>query len=192
METARGTAAVETAAADHAGAVIRHTVDPIPIAAVGTIAAMRSRTLLIAAGLTAALAAAAGCAPADDDTATPAASGGSASPGTAKCARRTSRRSPRASSRSAPTTRLSAVVQRQQAGERARASRPPSRTRSPTKLGYTKDQVDWTRVTFNNAIAPGPKTYDFDINEFSITEERKKAVDFSVAVLRRDPDRDHA
>ena len=40
---------------------------------------MRSRTLLIAAGLTAALAAAAGCAPADDDPVTPAASGGSTS-----------------------------------------------------------------------------------------------------------------
>ena len=37
----------------------------------------------------------------------------------------------------------------------------------------------WTRVTFNNAIAPGPKTFDFDINEFSITDERKQAVDFS-------------
>jgi polar amino acid transport system substrate-binding protein len=48
-----------------------------------------------------------------------------------------------------------------------------------TKLGYTKDQVTWTRVTFNNAIAPGPKKYDVDINEFSITDERKKAVDFS-------------
>jgi len=48
-----------------------------------------------------------------------------------------------------------------------------------TKLGYTKDQITWTRVTFNNAIAPGPKKYDIDINEFSITDERKKAVDFS-------------
>ncbi|MBB5869002.1 polar amino acid transport system substrate-binding protein [Allocatelliglobosispora scoriae] len=47
------------------------------------------------------------------------------------------------------------------------------------KLGYAKDQVVWTRVTFNNAIAPGKKTYDFDVNEFSITEDRKKAVDFS-------------
>jgi polar amino acid transport system substrate-binding protein len=48
-----------------------------------------------------------------------------------------------------------------------------------TKLGYTKDQVTWTRVPFANAIAPGPKKYDIDINEFSITEQRKKAVDFS-------------
>jgi polar amino acid transport system substrate-binding protein len=48
-----------------------------------------------------------------------------------------------------------------------------------TKLGYTPADVVWARVTFNNAIAPGPKKYDFDINEFSITDERKKAVDFS-------------
>jgi polar amino acid transport system substrate-binding protein len=48
-----------------------------------------------------------------------------------------------------------------------------------TKLGYSKDQIGWVRVPFNNAIAPGPKQYDIDINEFSITEERKQAVDFS-------------
>ena len=48
-----------------------------------------------------------------------------------------------------------------------------------TKMGYTPAEVTWVRVTFNNAIAPGPKKYDFDINEFSITEERKQAVDFS-------------
>jgi polar amino acid transport system substrate-binding protein len=47
------------------------------------------------------------------------------------------------------------------------------------KLGYAKTDVTWVRVTFNNAIAPGPKNFDFDINQFSITEERKKAVDFS-------------
>jgi polar amino acid transport system substrate-binding protein len=39
--------------------------------------------------------------------------------------------------------------------------------------------VVWTQVTFNNAIAPGPKAFDFDINQFSITPERRKAVDFS-------------
>ncbi|MGC5032055.1 ABC transporter substrate-binding protein [Micromonospora sp. DT229] len=47
------------------------------------------------------------------------------------------------------------------------------------KLGYTRDEVVWTRVKFDSAIAPGPKTFDFDINQFSITDERKKAVDFS-------------
>ena len=48
-----------------------------------------------------------------------------------------------------------------------------------TKMGYTKDQIGWVRVPFNNAIQPGPKTYDVDVNEFSITDERKQAVDFS-------------
>lgn len=47
------------------------------------------------------------------------------------------------------------------------------------RLGYPAQNVVWTRVTFNNAIAPGPKAFDFDINEFSITPERRKAVDFS-------------
>jgi polar amino acid transport system substrate-binding protein len=47
------------------------------------------------------------------------------------------------------------------------------------RLGYPAQNVAWTSVTFNNAIAPGPKTFDFDINEFSITPERRKAVDFS-------------
>ncbi len=47
------------------------------------------------------------------------------------------------------------------------------------RLGYPAANVAWTNVTFNNAIAPGPKTFDFDINQFSITPERRKAVDFS-------------
>jgi polar amino acid transport system substrate-binding protein len=47
------------------------------------------------------------------------------------------------------------------------------------RLGYARGDVVWTRVKFDNAIAPGPKDFDFDINQFSITEERKRAVDFS-------------
>src|SRR3954463_820018 len=47
------------------------------------------------------------------------------------------------------------------------------------RLGYSAENVTWVSVTFNNAIAPGPKAFDFDINEFSITDDRKKAVDFS-------------
>jgi polar amino acid transport system substrate-binding protein len=47
------------------------------------------------------------------------------------------------------------------------------------RLGYPAQNVVWTQVTFNNAIAPGPKTFDFDVNQFSITPERRKAVDFS-------------
>jgi polar amino acid transport system substrate-binding protein len=47
------------------------------------------------------------------------------------------------------------------------------------RLGYPAANVTWTQVPFNNAIAPGPKKYDFDVNQFSITDERKQAVDFS-------------
>ena len=47
------------------------------------------------------------------------------------------------------------------------------------KLGYAKEDVKWVRVPFNAAIAPGPKTFDANLNEFSITDERKQAVDFS-------------
>ncbi len=47
------------------------------------------------------------------------------------------------------------------------------------KLGYAKGDVKWVRVPFNAAIAPGPKTFDANLNEFSITDERKQAVDFS-------------
>ncbi|WP_286171546.1 ABC transporter substrate-binding protein [Mycobacterium sp. BK086] len=47
------------------------------------------------------------------------------------------------------------------------------------KLGYDTKNVAWVRVPFNAAIAPGPKTFDANLNEFSITDERKQAVDFS-------------
>jgi polar amino acid transport system substrate-binding protein len=47
------------------------------------------------------------------------------------------------------------------------------------KLGFARGDVTWSQVTFNNAIQPGPKSYDFDVNQFSITDERKNAVDFS-------------
>jgi polar amino acid transport system substrate-binding protein len=48
-----------------------------------------------------------------------------------------------------------------------------------SKLGYTPDEVTWTRVPFNNVFKPTPKNWDFDINEVSITEKRKQAIDFS-------------
>jgi polar amino acid transport system substrate-binding protein len=47
------------------------------------------------------------------------------------------------------------------------------------ELGYSADQVEWVRVPFNNVVAPGCRNFDFDINEFSITEERAKVIDFS-------------
>jgi len=46
------------------------------------------------------------------------------------------------------------------------------------KLGYPKDEVAWTRVGFDEAIAK-QDGWDFDINQFTITPERAKVVDFS-------------
>jgi polar amino acid transport system substrate-binding protein len=47
------------------------------------------------------------------------------------------------------------------------------------KLGYAKSQVSWTYVPFNRSYAPGPKSFDFDINQISFTPARAKVVDFS-------------
>ncbi|MER5211614.1 ABC transporter substrate-binding protein [Streptomyces sp. NPDC002838] len=47
------------------------------------------------------------------------------------------------------------------------------------QLGYDKSAVVWQSIPFNKAFAPGEKTFDFDINQVSISDERKKAVDFS-------------
>ncbi|HVX55541.1 ABC transporter substrate-binding protein [Nocardioides sp.] len=47
------------------------------------------------------------------------------------------------------------------------------------QLGFSKDQVTWVKESFNNSYTPGPKKFDFDINQISITPERAKAVTFS-------------
>jgi len=46
------------------------------------------------------------------------------------------------------------------------------------RLGYPKDKVSWKRVGFDEAIAK-QEGWDFDINQFSIDDKRKKVVDFS-------------
>ena len=47
------------------------------------------------------------------------------------------------------------------------------------QLGYSKSKVEWTVVPFNASYAPGPKDFDFDVNQISITPARAKQVDFS-------------
>lgn len=47
------------------------------------------------------------------------------------------------------------------------------------ELGFAPEDVVWVRTTFDEAIAPGPKNFDFNLQQFSITEERKANVDFS-------------
>lgn len=47
------------------------------------------------------------------------------------------------------------------------------------QLGFAESEVEWVVVPFNNSFRPGDKTFDFDINQISVTEERDRAVDFS-------------
>ena len=47
------------------------------------------------------------------------------------------------------------------------------------RLGFTDSQVNWVVVPFNSSYAPGPKSFDFDINQISITPQRAQQVDFS-------------
>ncbi|MFF0270834.1 ABC transporter substrate-binding protein [Kribbella sp. NPDC004536] len=47
------------------------------------------------------------------------------------------------------------------------------------KLGFEQAEVKWQTVQFNTAFAPGPKAFDLDVNQVSISDERRKAVDFS-------------
>ncbi|MGC2206263.1 MAG: ABC transporter substrate-binding protein [Candidatus Dormiibacterota bacterium] len=47
------------------------------------------------------------------------------------------------------------------------------------KLGFKKSQVHWTIESFDSSYAPGPKSFDFDINEITVTAARATAVTFS-------------
>ena len=47
------------------------------------------------------------------------------------------------------------------------------------QLGYSEADIKWTVEPFDSSYAPGPKNFDFDVNEISITPTREKAVDFS-------------
>ena len=52
------------------------------------------------------------------------------------------------------------------------------------QLGYENSAVKWVRTTFDSAIAPGPKTFDFNLQQYSITDDRKEVVDFSSAYYK--------
>jgi polar amino acid transport system substrate-binding protein len=47
------------------------------------------------------------------------------------------------------------------------------------EMGFTADQVEWTRTDFDQAINPGDKPYDFNIQQYTITAQRDEVVDFS-------------
>jgi polar amino acid transport system substrate-binding protein len=47
------------------------------------------------------------------------------------------------------------------------------------QLGFAPTEVTWTVEPFNSSYAPGPKKFDFDVNQISISPARAKRVDFS-------------
>jgi polar amino acid transport system substrate-binding protein len=54
------------------------------------------------------------------------------------------------------------------------------------ELGFDREDVTWTVVPFNASYAPGPKNFDFDLNQISITPKRQEAVDFSTPYYEAD------
>ncbi len=47
------------------------------------------------------------------------------------------------------------------------------------EMGFSPDQVEWVRTSFDQSIQPGAKNFDFNLQQFSITEDRERMVDFS-------------
>ena len=47
------------------------------------------------------------------------------------------------------------------------------------ELGFTRDEVQWKAIPFDQSFRPGPKDFDFDVNQISYRPVRAKAVDFS-------------
>ncbi len=54
------------------------------------------------------------------------------------------------------------------------------------ELGFAREDVVWVDATFDQAIAPGPKSYDFSIQQISVTPERAKVATFSDVYYQSD------
>jgi polar amino acid transport system substrate-binding protein len=46
-------------------------------------------------------------------------------------------------------------------------------------MGFSDEQVTWVRSSFDQAIQPGAKDFDFNLQQYSITPEREQVIDFS-------------
>ena len=62
------------------------------------------------------------------------------------------------------------------------------------RMGFDRESVTWVRAGFDESIQPGAKNFDVNLQQFSITADREKIVDFSepyysaaMAVLVRQP-----
>jgi len=132
----------------------------------------RARRALVVAGTVALVAVAAGCAPESSDSSSGSAKAASCTPGSLN----TKAKGTLTVATDSPAYPPWFVDNKPANGKGYESAVAYAVAR---KLGYDKSKVTWTVVSFNTAIAPGPKQYDLDINEFSISPERKKAVDFS-------------
>ncbi|WP_114007749.1 ABC transporter substrate-binding protein [Cohaesibacter intestini] len=47
------------------------------------------------------------------------------------------------------------------------------------KMGFAREDVVWVRTSFDESIQPGPKDFDVNMQQYSITADRDKTVDFS-------------
>ncbi|WP_299142268.1 ABC transporter substrate-binding protein [uncultured Tateyamaria sp.] len=47
------------------------------------------------------------------------------------------------------------------------------------EMGFAAEAVTWVRTSFDEAIQPGAKNFDLNMQQYSITAERDKVVDFS-------------
>lgn len=54
------------------------------------------------------------------------------------------------------------------------------------EMGFAREDVVWVPTTFDQAIAPGPKTYDFNIQQISVTPARAEVVSFSQVYFQPD------
>jgi polar amino acid transport system substrate-binding protein len=54
------------------------------------------------------------------------------------------------------------------------------------ELGFKREDVVWVDATFDQAIAPGPKAYDFSIQQISVTPERSQVATFSKVYYQSD------
>ena len=52
------------------------------------------------------------------------------------------------------------------------------------KLGFSTSEVTWITVPFTSAYAPGPKKFDVDVNQVSISDARRKAATSPVATTK--------
>lgn len=54
------------------------------------------------------------------------------------------------------------------------------------EMGFAREDVVWVATTFDQAIAPGAKDYDFNIQQISVTPARAEVVSFSQVYFQPD------